>query len=55
MSHAAALNTLMPIAGWSAARAGEVEVTGDTDPILATPFRITETAVASLYQRSCTK
>ncbi len=42
------LNTLFPLAGWPAQRADEVEITGAMDPILATPFRITETAVASL-------
>ena len=43
-----ALSTLMPIAGWDAARASEVEFTADNDPILPTPFRIGETAAASL-------
>lgn len=43
-----ALNSLLPIAGWPADRARAVEVSGGTDPILPTPFRITETAVASL-------
>lgn len=43
-----ALSAILPIAGWSEARAGEVEITGAVDPILPTPFRITETAVASL-------
>lgn len=43
-----ALSTILPIAGWSADRAREVEITGSLDPILATPFRITETATASL-------
>ena len=43
-----ALNSLLPFAGWSEARARTVEITGSSDPILATPFRITETAVASL-------
>ena len=42
------LNTLFPLAGWPAQRADEVEISGAMDPILATPFRITETAVASL-------
>ena len=42
------LNTLFPFAGWPESRAGEVEISGGYDPILATPFRITETAVASL-------
>ena len=43
-----ALSTLTPIAGWDAARASEVEFTADNDPILPTPFRIGETAAASL-------
>ena len=43
-----ALRTLLPIAGWSEDKAREVEVTGGTDPILPTPFRITETATAAL-------
>ncbi len=43
-----ALSTLFPLAGWDDKRAGEVEFTGDTDPILPTPFRIGETAAASL-------
>src|SRR5882672_6052043 len=44
----AALNTILPIAGWSEARAREVEITGGTDPLLPTPFRITETSTATL-------
>lgn len=43
-----ALSTLLPIAGWSGERAREVEIIGGADPILPTPFRITETATASL-------
>jgi crotonobetainyl-CoA:carnitine CoA-transferase CaiB-like acyl-CoA transferase len=43
-----ALSTLLPFAGWSEQRARAVEITGTGDPILATPFRITDTAVASL-------
>ena len=43
-----ALSTLTPIAGWDSQRAGEVEFTVDTDPTLPTPFRIAETASASL-------
>lgn len=43
-----ALRTLLPIAGWSEDAASAVEITGTYDPILPTPFRITETAVASL-------
>ena len=43
-----ALRTILPIAGWSEDRAREVEITGGTDPILPTPFRITETGTATL-------
>jgi crotonobetainyl-CoA:carnitine CoA-transferase CaiB-like acyl-CoA transferase len=43
-----ALKTLLPIAGWPDERADAVEITGATDPILPTPFRITETATAAL-------
>lgn len=43
-----ALRTLLPIAGWSEEHARWVEISGDSDPVLATPFRITETAVAAL-------
>ena len=42
------LSTLLPIAGWDAGRASEVEFCGGADPILPTPFRIGETAAASL-------
>ena len=42
------LSTLLPIAGWDPALASEVEIHGGTDPILPTPFRISETAAASL-------
>jgi crotonobetainyl-CoA:carnitine CoA-transferase CaiB-like acyl-CoA transferase len=44
----AALRTLLPIAGWPEERASTVEITGGTDPVLPTPFRITETAAAAL-------
>jgi crotonobetainyl-CoA:carnitine CoA-transferase CaiB-like acyl-CoA transferase len=44
----AALRTLLPIAGWPDERADAVELTGGTDPVLPTPFRITETAAAAL-------
>ena len=47
MSHTA-LSTLLPIAGWDASRLSEVEICGGDDPILPTPFRIGETAAASL-------
>ncbi len=43
-----ALSTLTPIAGWDEKRANEVEFSGDADPVLPTPFRIGETAAASL-------
>src|SRR5262245_11139535 len=43
-----ALRTLLPIAGWSEERAGAVEITSGTDPILPTPFRIGETSTAAL-------
>ena len=43
-----ALPTILPIAGWSEERAREVEITGGTDPILPTPFRIAETSTATL-------
>ena len=43
-----ALRTLLPIAGWAEDRASEVEITGDSDPILPTPFLIGETSAAAL-------
>src|SRR5467141_1185498 len=43
-----ALRTLLPIAGWLEERARSVEITGGTDPILPTPFRIGETSAAAL-------
>ncbi len=43
-----ALLTILPIAGWREERAHAVEITGDTDPILPTPFRIGETSAAAL-------
>src|SRR5215207_504551 len=43
-----ALRTLLPIAGWSEDRTNAIEITGAYDPILPTPFKITETAVATL-------
>ena len=42
------LSTLLPMPGWDPRHAGEVEIAGGTDPILPTPFRIGETAAASL-------
>lgn len=43
-----ALRTILPFAGWSEDRAGAVEISGGTDPILPTPFRISETSAATL-------
>jgi crotonobetainyl-CoA:carnitine CoA-transferase CaiB-like acyl-CoA transferase len=43
-----ALRTILPIAGWPENRAGEVEITGQADPILPTPFKLAETATATL-------
>ena len=42
------LKTLFAIPGWDESRAREVEITGGGDPILPTPFRIGDTAAASL-------
>lgn len=41
-----ALRTLMPIAGWDNKRAQSVEITGNSDPILPTSFRIGETSAS---------
>ena len=43
-----ALRTILPIAGWPAARADEVEITGGADPVLPTPFRIGAAGAAAL-------
>jgi len=43
-----ALRTILPIAGWSDERASAVDITGRGDPLLPTPFRITETGTATL-------
>src|SRR5262247_2232022 len=43
-----ALRTLLPIAGWPEERASAVELTGGTDPLLPTPFRIGEPSTAAL-------
>jgi crotonobetainyl-CoA:carnitine CoA-transferase CaiB-like acyl-CoA transferase len=43
-----ALPTILPIAGWGEERIRAVEITGGTDPILPTPFRIGETGAAAL-------
>ena len=42
------LATILSTVGWDTARAAEPEITGPMDPILPTPFRIGETAAASL-------
>ncbi len=42
------LSTILSAAGWDTQRAAGVEITGGRDPILPTPFRIGETAAASL-------
>ena len=47
MSHDA-LRTILPLAGLPESRAKEIEITGAFDPILPTPFKITETSVATL-------
>ncbi len=44
----AAFQTIMPVAGWSKDRFHEVEFIGASDPLLPTPFKITETASAAL-------
>src|SRR6185436_4505393 len=43
-----AFRKILPVVGWPESRASEVEVTGASDPILPTTFKITETATASL-------
>src|SRR5438034_8540796 len=43
-----ALRTILPIASWAEERARTVEITGGTDPILPTPFRIGETSAAAV-------
>ena len=43
-----ALRTLLPIADWTEERARGVGISGGTDPILPTPFRIGETSAAAL-------
>ncbi|MCG8544067.1 MAG: CoA transferase, partial [Alphaproteobacteria bacterium] len=46
--NSAALRTIMPFAGWSKDRLNDVEIIGNFDAKLPTPFRITETASAAL-------
>jgi len=48
MENNAALRTILPIAGWPEERARAVEITGQPDPILPTPFRLGETSTATL-------
>jgi len=43
-----ALRTLLPFAGWTEERTRDLEIIGSGDPILPTPFRITETGTATL-------
>jgi crotonobetainyl-CoA:carnitine CoA-transferase CaiB-like acyl-CoA transferase len=43
-----ALRSILPAAGLSADRAASVEITGGTDPILPTPFRISVAGAATL-------
>src|SRR5207248_6650998 len=43
-----ALRTILPVAGLPEDRARAVEITGGTDPVLPTPFRIGETSAAAL-------
>jgi crotonobetainyl-CoA:carnitine CoA-transferase CaiB-like acyl-CoA transferase len=47
MSHDA-LRTLLPLAGWDEDRAKSDEITGGSDPLLPTPFRIGETSAAAV-------
>ena len=42
------LATIVEAVGWDLRRAAEVEISGGSDPILPTPFRIGEAAAASL-------
>src|SRR5436305_5870598 len=43
-----ALRSILPVAGLPEDRARTVEITGGSDPVLPTPFRISETAAATL-------
>ena len=43
-----ALLSLLPLGGWTPERLGELDITGPMDPVLPTPFRITETSTATL-------
>jgi crotonobetainyl-CoA:carnitine CoA-transferase CaiB-like acyl-CoA transferase len=42
------LKTLLPFAGWNEDRAQDLTITGGTDPILPTSFRVGDTATAAL-------
>ncbi len=42
------LRTLLPFAGWTDERTNELSITGGTDPILPTSFRIGESSAAAL-------
>ena len=42
------LPTILPIAGWDAQRAADVDITDDADPMLPTSFRIGEASAAAL-------
>src|ERR1700674_533297 len=43
-----ALHTILPIAGWPEERARSVEISGGSDPVLPTPFRIGAAGAAAL-------
>jgi crotonobetainyl-CoA:carnitine CoA-transferase CaiB-like acyl-CoA transferase len=43
-----ALRTILPLAGWPEERARTVEITGGSDPVLPTPFRIGAAGAAAL-------
>jgi crotonobetainyl-CoA:carnitine CoA-transferase CaiB-like acyl-CoA transferase len=43
-----ALRTILDIVGWPESRTRAIEISGVYDPILPTPFRITETSTAAL-------
>src|SRR5579872_7007005 len=43
-----ALRTILPIAGWPQERADSVAITGGSDPVLPTPFRIGAAGTATL-------
>lgn len=41
-----AMLSLLPLAGWGEDRLNELDITGPLDPVLPSPFRLTEAAVA---------